>query len=59
MQGSILQIMGIYILTCMIWGSTWLAIKIGLESIPPIISAGYRFTLASLLIFRGDFIEED
>jgi drug/metabolite transporter (DMT)-like permease len=34
----------------MIWGSTWLAIKIGLESIPPIISAGYRFTLASLLI---------
>ena len=51
MQGSILQIMGIYILTCMIWGSTWLAIKIGLESIPPIISAGYRFTLASILIF--------
>jgi len=34
----------------MIWGSTWLAIKIGLESIPPIISAGYRFTLASVLI---------
>jgi drug/metabolite transporter (DMT)-like permease len=51
MQGNILQIMGIYILTCMIWGSTWLAIKIGLESIPPIISAGYRFTLASILIF--------
>jgi drug/metabolite transporter (DMT)-like permease len=50
MQGSILQILGIYILTCMIWGSTWLAIKIGLESIPPIISAGYRFTLASILI---------
>src|ERR1035437_226084 len=50
MQSNILQIMGIYILTCMIWGSTWLAIKIGLESIPPIISAGYRFTLASVLI---------
>ena len=50
MQGSILQILGIYILTCMIWGSTWLVIKIGLESIPPIISAGYRFTLASILI---------
>jgi drug/metabolite transporter (DMT)-like permease len=50
MQGSFLQILGIYALTCMIWGSTWLAIKIGLESIPPIISAGYRFTLASLLI---------
>jgi drug/metabolite transporter (DMT)-like permease len=51
MQGNLLQILGIYALTCMIWGSTWLAIRIGLESIPPIISAGYRFTLASILIF--------
>ena len=34
----------------MIWGSTWLAIKIGLESVPPIISAGNRFILASILI---------
>ena len=50
MKGSRLQILGIYALTCMIWGSTWLAIRIGLESIPPIISAGYRFTLASILI---------
>ena len=50
MQGSFLQILGIYALTCMIWGSTWLAIRIGLESMPPIISAGYRFTLAALLI---------
>src|SRR5664279_4000402 len=50
MQGSFLQILGIYALTCMIWGSTWLAIRIGLESMPPIISAGYRFTLAAFLI---------
>ena len=50
MQGSVLQILSIYVLTCMIWGSTWLVIKIGLESIPPIISVGYRFTLASVLI---------
>jgi drug/metabolite transporter (DMT)-like permease len=50
MQGNVLQILSIYVLTCMIWGSTWLVIKIGLESIPPIISVGYRFTLASVLI---------
>ena len=50
MKDSTLKIVGIYILTCMIWGSTWLAIKIGLESIPPIISAGNRFILASILI---------
>lgn len=30
-----------------IWGSTWLAIKIGLEAMPPFLSAGMRFTLAA------------
>ena len=36
---------------CFIWGSTWLAIRIGLESLTPIFSAGVRFTLASVLVF--------
>ncbi len=40
-----------YILICLIWGSTWLAIKIGLESLTPIISSGIRFFLASALVF--------
>ena len=30
-----------------IWGSTWLAIKIGLETMPPFLSAGMRFALAA------------
>ena len=30
-----------------IWGSTWLAIKVGLESMPPFLSAGMRFALAA------------
>ncbi len=36
---------------CLIWGSTWLAIRYGLESLTPIFSAGIRFTLASVFIW--------
>ena len=36
---------------CLIWGSTWLAIRYGLESLTPILSAGMRFTLASVFIW--------
>lgn len=30
-----------------IWGSTWVAIKIGLGSMPPFLSAGMRFAIAA------------
>jgi drug/metabolite transporter (DMT)-like permease len=30
-----------------IWGSTWLAIKIGLGTMPPFLSAGMRFAIAA------------
>ncbi|MGH7565303.1 MAG: DMT family transporter [Gemmatimonadota bacterium] len=33
-----------------IWGSTWLAIKIGLESMPPFLSAGMRFAVAAAIL---------
>lgn len=47
-----------YILICLIWGTTWLAIKVSIFSLPPFFSAGIRFAIASLLIlailkFRG------
>ncbi len=45
-----LKIFLIYILLCFIWGSTWLAIRFGLESLTPFISAGLRFSLASIFI---------
>ena len=31
-----------------IWSSTWVAIKIGLEDLPPLLGAGIRFGLAGL-----------
>ena len=40
-----------YVILCFIWGSTWLAIRIGLESLTPIFSAGLRFTVASIFIY--------
>lgn len=40
-----------YILICLLWGSTWLAIKIGLESLTPFVAAGLRFTTAAFFLF--------
>jgi drug/metabolite transporter (DMT)-like permease len=34
-----------------IWGSTWLAIKIGLGSVPPFLGVGIRFLVASAILF--------
>jgi drug/metabolite transporter (DMT)-like permease len=40
-----------YTALCFIWGSTWIAIRFGLESLTPMFSAGLRFSLASIVIF--------
>ncbi len=38
----------VWLLLSLIWGSTWLFIKLGLEDLPPITFAGIRFLLASV-----------
>lgn len=38
---------GIYALLCIIWGSTWLAIRIGFAGAPPFLSASLRFVIAA------------
>jgi putative membrane protein PagO len=40
-----------YAAMCVIWGTTWLAIKIGLRSLPPVTGAGVRFVLAALFLW--------
>ncbi len=40
-----------FALICLIWGSSWLAIKIGLDSVPPFIGAAARFAIALALVF--------
>ncbi|MES2636769.1 MAG: drug/metabolite exporter YedA [Pseudomonadota bacterium] len=37
--------------TYFIWGSTYLAIKFGIESFPPFLMAGLRFTIAGILLY--------
>ena len=37
--------------TYFIWGSTYLAIRFGIESFPPFLMAGLRFSVAGLILF--------
>jgi drug/metabolite transporter (DMT)-like permease len=46
-----------YVVMCAIWGTTWLAIKVGLQGLPPITGVGIRFTLAALFLWAlGRFV---
>lgn len=40
----------IWLLLCLIWGSTWIFIKVGLQDLPPITFAACRFILAVILL---------
>ena len=40
----------LYAVAALIWGSTWLGIKLQLTQVPPVLSVGYRFCLASLIL---------
>ncbi len=49
---------------CVVWGTTYLAIRVALETIPPMLMAGSRFTLAGLIMLaiaklRGQAIPTD
>jgi drug/metabolite transporter (DMT)-like permease len=41
---------GLYGLLVLIWSSTWVSIKIGLEDCPPLLGAGIRFAFAGLVL---------
>lgn len=40
----------LYASASLIWGSTWLAIKLQLTQVPPILSVAYRFSLAAVIL---------
>ena len=40
----------IWLILCLIWGTTWFFIKVGLEDLPPITFAAARFILAVLIL---------
>jgi drug/metabolite transporter (DMT)-like permease len=37
------------VILCLLWGSTWLVIRRGLDDLPPLTSAGIRFMVAALV----------
>lgn len=40
----------LYLITILIWGSTWVAIKFQLGAVDPMVSVVYRFGLASAML---------
>ncbi|SDT44041.1 putative membrane protein PagO [Pseudomonas asplenii] len=36
----------LFLIVCLCWGTTWLGIKIAVESVPPLTAAGLRFLIA-------------
>jgi drug/metabolite transporter (DMT)-like permease len=51
MERERFRIWAAFVVVCTVWGSTWMAIKIGLETIPPFFGAGIRFVIAAVLLF--------
>jgi len=40
----------VWLILALIWSTTWIFIKIGLEDLPPIAFSGARFTLSVLIL---------
>lgn len=64
MQTEKVRIIAGFIIISIIWGSTWLAIKIGLESVPPFYAVAIRFTVAATILaliirLRGEKVPFD
>lgn len=41
----------VWLLLCVIWGTTWIFIKLGLADLPPFSYAAIRFSVACLILF--------
>jgi len=47
----------VYAVCCVVWGSTWAAIRVGLEDLPPMAFAASRITLVALLLLPSFFTQ--
>lgn len=41
----------LFISVCLIWGTTWFAMEVAVQTIPPIFATGVRFLIASPILF--------
>ena len=51
MKSENIKISAGYLLITILWGSTWVAIRIGLDDLTPVFAAGSRFVVASVFIY--------
>ncbi len=49
-KGSRFKLLSAFLIVYIIWGSTYLAIRFAIASIPPLLMAGMRFFIAGLLL---------
>lgn len=51
----------VYAVLCLIWGTTWLAIRVGMHGLGPLTSAGLRFLIAGGILYAvawaGGFLD--
>lgn len=40
----------LFAVVCVVWGATWIAVKVGIEAVPPVLFAGTRFTMAGAVL---------
>jgi len=43
-------VLAVYLAIAVLWGSTWMVIRVGLRDLPPFLFAGVRMVLAALLL---------
>jgi len=48
----------VWLLLCIVWGTTWIFIKFGLADLPPVSFAALRFTVACLILLPIIFIQK-
>jgi len=51
------SILGLYLTSVLIWGSTWLAITFQFGTVPPAVSVVYRFALAGLILLAWSLLK--
>jgi drug/metabolite transporter (DMT)-like permease len=51
----------LFVILCIVWGATWLALKTGTSTVPPALFSGLRWTVAGMVLLawgwtRGDVL---
>jgi drug/metabolite transporter (DMT)-like permease len=51
------QLLG-YIALCLIWGTTWLAIRVVVQDVPPLLAAAIRFLIGGVLLLAAAGVQK-